>query len=149
MEQQRTNMQSVQGKLCVALYEQFGEAVLPVIREVYAAYGREIGAGLAAKWNVKTPSQVITAFIAMCNQAGYPAELTIEGDTARWTGHACPFGLANTHRAVCEAMMAMDQGIFAALLNRPPEDMEFVIEKTLAAGDPECHGIFRARKGSF
>ena len=43
---ERTNMQTLQGKLCVALYENLGDVVLPVIKEIYGEYGFEVGRGL-------------------------------------------------------------------------------------------------------
>lgn len=135
-EKRRTNMQSLHGKLCASLYEQLGEAVLPTIKETYGKYGRELGCGLKKKWNPDSFEAAMTAFIKMCNDGGMPAEVAIEGKTAQVKGTFCPFGLDNTDYKVCEAMMAMDLEMFKVLTGE--EKLGMHIEKTLAAGDPEC-----------
>lgn len=129
-------MQSLHGKLCASLYEQFGEAVLPIIKETYGEYGHDIGRGLKNKWKPESFEAAMTAFIKMCNDGGMPATALIEGKTAQVKGNKCPFGLENTDYKVCEAMMAMDLEMLKVLTGE--EKMGLHIEKTLAAGDPEC-----------
>jgi hypothetical protein len=140
---ERTNMQTLQGKLCVALYETLGDAVLPVIRETYWKYGREVGTGLRNKWKPKDLAEAGKAFVAMTNDAGLPSCIEMREGVAYWTGYRCPFGIENTYRIVCEALMEMDRGIFCALLEVERDRMEFTIEKSLAAGDDCCQGVFR------
>ena len=132
----RTNMQSLHGKLCASLYEQFGEKVLPTIKATYGEYGHDIGCGLKNKWNPESFEAAMTAFIKMCNDGGMPTDALIEENTAQVSGTFCPFGLENTDYKVCEAMMAMDLEMLKVLTGE--EKLGMHIEKTLAAGDSEC-----------
>lgn len=138
--EKKTNMQSLHGKLCVSLYEQFGEECLPKIEETYGDYGRQLGSGFKKKWNIENFEAAGTAFMKMCNAAGLPASIRFEGNTGHWEGSLCPFGLENTHRRVCEAMMAMDLEMMRALTGT--EKISMTIEKTLAAGDEICKGTY-------
>lgn len=147
MNEKKTTMQTVQGRLCAALYERLGSAVLPVIEAVYGQYGYEVGIGLRRKWDPENLAEAMNAFIAMTNAAGFPSEVTMRGEMAHWTGRRCPFGLEDTRREVCEAMMAMDRALIRALLELPADRVELVIEQSLAAGDDCCRGTVRV-KGS-
>ncbi|MBU0514540.1 MAG: hypothetical protein KJ621_07175 [Proteobacteria bacterium] len=143
MSDKRTTMQSVQGKPAVALYEKFGDEVLPVLRRVYADFGYEIGLGLKRKWRPQTMEDAARAFIEMTNANGYPSSVGIKDNVARFEGHGCPFELKDTYRPVCEALMAMDDGIFRALLDLDETGIESKIEESLAAGDNCCRVWFR------
>jgi hypothetical protein len=131
----RTNMQTLQGKLCVALYENLGDVVLPIIKTIYGQYGYEVGTGLRKKWRPKNLAEAGETFVDITNNAGLPSRIEMRNGIAYWTGYRCPFGIEHTHRAVCEALMEMDREIFCALLQIERDNMEFSIEKSLAAGD--------------
>lgn len=137
----RTNMQSLHGKLCVSLYEQFGETVLPIVKKTYGEYGYDIGCGLKKKWNPESFETAITSFIKMCNDAGMPADVVFEGNAAKVTGYSCPFGLENTHFEVCEAMMEMDLEMLKVLTGE--EGLKMYVEKSMAARDPQCKITYR------
>ena len=62
-EKKRTSMQSLHGKLCVSLYEELGDTVLPVIRKTYGEYGREIGSGLKRKTGVSGLQDAHRSFV--------------------------------------------------------------------------------------
>jgi len=136
-------MQTLQGKLCVALYENLGDAVLPVIKKIYGEYGYEVGMGLKEKWKPRNLAEAGEAFVEMTNSAGLPSGIKMRDGMAYWTGYKCPFGIENTYRIVCEALMEMDRQIFCALLGVEEPAMEFTVEKSLAAGDECCQGVFR------
>jgi len=136
-------MQNLQGKMCVAMYEGLGPQVLPIIEKVYGEYGFEVGLGLKEKWKPGGLDEAIKAFVRMCNDNGLPSEVEMRDGVASWTGYRCPFGIENTHRPVCEALMAMDRELFRAVLGLDSGRMEFTIDKCLAAGDECCKGIFR------
>jgi len=143
INKERTNMQTLHGRLCVAIYKNLGDAVLPVIKEIYGGYGFEVGTGLKKKWNPTNLGAAGEAFVDMTNKAGLPSSIEMRDGIAYWTGYRCPFGIENTYRAVCEALMEMDRQIFCALLGVDRDRMEFTIEKSLADGDDCCQGIFR------
>ncbi len=136
----KTTMQSLHGKLCVSMYEKFGHECLSGIEKTYGDYGRELGSGLKKKRNPESFQAAGEVFFRMCNAAGLPASIRFEGNTGHWEGKKCPFGLEDTHRSVCEAMMAMDLEMMRALAGT--EKINMHIEKTLAAGDPICMGTY-------
>ena len=139
----QTNMQTLQGKLCVALYEKLGDMVLPVIKKTYGEYGFEVGTGLKKKWKPNNLIAAGEAFIDMTNKAGLPSRIEMRDGMAYWTGYRCPFGIENTYGKVCEALMEMDRHIFCALLGVERDRLEFTIQKSLAVGDDCCQGIVR------
>ncbi len=144
-EKKRTNIQSLHGKLCVALYEQLGDVVLPIMKETYGAYGRELGTGLKRKWDPKSFDTAISSFAKMCNDGGMPLEIRIEGDTVYVKGTVCPFKLEGTYYKVCEAMMEMDLEMLRVLTGE--ERLNMSIEKTIAAGDQACEMIYSVNNG--
>ena len=143
INEKRIDMQTLQGKLCVALYEKAGDAGLAIIRGTYSQYGYEVGLGLKKKWEPKDLFEASKQFENMTNEANLPSKVEVRGNEAYWTASRCPFGLQNTHRPVCEAVMAMDREIFRALLGLEQGDIEIEIQKTVAAGDDHCVGIVR------
>jgi len=136
----RTTIQSLHGRMCSRLYEKFGDPALEVIREVYGAYGFEIGCGLQQKFQPATLTDAAAIFFMLCEKAGLPYRYEHKGDALLWNGYKCPFGLENTHRPVCEAMMQMDVEMLGALLGVEKGHVKLTIEKTLAAGDECCQG---------
>jgi hypothetical protein len=143
MNEKRIDLQTLQGKLCVALYEKAGEAGLAEIRQIYGQYGYEVGLGLRKKWAPKDLLEASKQFEKMTNEANLPSSVEVRGNEAFWTAERCPFSLKNTYRKVCEAVMAMDREIFRALLDLKEGEVEIEIKKTVAAGDEFCIGIVR------
>jgi len=141
--EKRIDLQTLQGKLCVALYEKAGEEGLEVIREIYSEYGYKVGLGLKEKWNPRDFFEASKQFEKMTNEADLPSKVEVKGNEAHWTAYRCPFNLKNTYRKVCEAAMAMDREIFRALLGLEKGRVEIEIRKTVAAGDEFCFGIVR------
>ena len=143
MKDQRMDIQKLQGKLCVALYEKLGDQVLPVMEEIYGQYGFEVGLGLKEKWKPTCLEDAARAFVEMCNHNGLPSKVEMQNGVCYWTGYSCPFGIENTYRGVCEALMAMDRELFRAVLHVGKGRMVFTIDKCLVVGDECCRGIFR------
>ncbi len=143
MNEKRIDSQTLQGKLCVALYEKTGDAGLRIIEEIYGEYGYEVGLGLKEKWKPGDLAEASREFEKMTNEAGLPSKVEVRDNEAYWTAHRCPFGLQNTYRPVCKAVMAMDREIFRALLGIEKGEIEIEIEKTVADGDDFCVGIVR------
>ncbi len=141
--EERIGMQTLQGKLCVALYEKAGDEALGIIEDIYSEYGYQVGLGLKKRWNPKDLAEASKQFEKMTNSAGLPSKVEMRGNEAHWTANRCPFGIQNTYRPVCEAVMAMDREIFRALLGIEEGGIEIVIKKTVAAGDEHCIGIVK------
>jgi hypothetical protein len=143
MNEKRIDLQTLQGKLCVALYEQAGDEGLRIIEEIYGEYGYEVGLGLKEKWNPQDLFEASKQFEKMTNEADLPSKVEVKGNEAHWTAYRCPLSLQNTYRQVCEAAMAMDREIFRALLGLEEGKVVIDIQKTVAAGDDFCLGIVR------
>lgn len=141
-----TTMQTLHGKLCVSLYEKFGDSVLMIFSQVYGEYGYELGSGLKKKWNPASFEEAGNAFFKMCNDAGLPSSVNFQDNVARWEGHKCPFDLENTDKKVCQALMAMDLELMQALVGTENGKISMVINKSLAAGDPICQGSYTLNK---
>lgn len=142
----KTTMQSLHGKLCAALYEQLGDCVLPKFTQIYGEYGFELGSGLRKKWNPSSFEEAGNAFFKMCNDAGLPSSVEFKDNVAYWEGHKCPFGLENTDKKVCEALMAMDLELMQALVGIENGKISMEIIKSVAAGDPVCQGTYTFHK---
>ena len=138
----RTTMQSVQGKLCAALFESQGESVLPTFEKIYGEYGEELGAGLQKRSGSNGLEQAAKALQDMFDQAALPAEATFDGERIHWEGRLCPFGLENTHRKVCEAVMAIDLEMTRQLVGVSRGQLGITIDKTMAGGDECCRGTY-------
>ncbi len=143
MNEKRIDLQTLQGKLCVALYEEAGDAGLRIIEEIYGEYGYEVGTGLREKWAPGDLFEASKQFEKMTNEADLPSKVEVKGNEAHWTAYRCPFSLQNTYRQVCKAAMAMDREIFRALLGLEKGQIEIEIQKTVADGDDFCLGIVR------
>ncbi len=143
MNEKRIDLQTLQGKLCVALYEKAGDEGLRVIEEIYGEYGYKVGLGLKEKWKPEDLFEASKQFEKMTNEADLPSKVEVKGNEAHWTAYRCPFSLQNTYRQVCEAAMAMDREIFRALLGLEKGQIEIRIQKSVAAGDDFCLGIVR------
>ena len=143
MNAKRIDHQTLQGKLCVALYEKAGDEGLAVIRKIYGEYGYNVGLGLKEKWQPKNLLDASKQFEKMVNEADLPSTVSVADNEAHWSSYRCPLGLQDTYRPVCEAVMRMDREIFRALLGLDKGRVEIDIQKTVAGGDDCCLGIVR------
>jgi predicted hydrocarbon binding protein len=143
INEKRIDLQTLQGKLCVALYEKAGNEGLEVIKKIYSEYGYDVGLGLKKKWHPRDLSEASKQFEKMTNDGDLPSEVEVKGNEAHWKANRCPFSLQNTYRPVCEAVMAMDREIFRALLGLDKGQVEIEIRKTVADGDEFCLGIVK------
>ena len=80
MNEKRIGLQTLQGKLCVALYEKAGDAGLNAIEEIYGDYGYEVGLGLKEKWQPRDLLEASRQFEKMTNEADLPSKVEVKGN---------------------------------------------------------------------
>jgi len=132
------NAIEAQGMLIKAFYEKFGKKALPIIAEICKKQGRALGLKIRQKVPDNRLSTVANAFSKSYN----PEDINVVeiSDTKfQIQGTKCPFGLENTSRALCEAVMEIDAEYFRTAVS---EDLKLKIIKTVAAGDKNCDTIY-------
>jgi hypothetical protein len=132
------NSTDAQGLLIKALYNRFGDEILPIVEEVLGLQGRALGLNIKNKLPDDRLSTVAQAFARNFD----PADVNIIKRTDEQfhiQGTKCPFGLENTSRKLCEAVMAIDREYFNAAV---PGKITLQIFKTRAAGDPVCDTLY-------
>jgi len=123
------------------MYEKFGAEALPLIEEVCEKLGQAIGKRMLENLPDRNLKTVGKAFAEGARRRNNPIDIIEISDTIfHLKGYRCNLGLKNTHRELCKAMMAIDQGIFEAATGKK---IKLNIAKTLAGGDPYCEVIFQ------
>lgn len=132
------NAIEAQGMLIKAFYNKFGKDALPVIAEICKKQGRALGLKIRKKVPDNRLSTVAKAFSKSYN----PDDINVVAvsDTKfQIQGNKCPFGLENTSRELCEAVMEIDIEYFRTAVN---DDIKLEIINTVAAGDKNCDTIY-------
>jgi hypothetical protein len=132
------NSTEAQGLLIKALYGKFGDEILPIVEEVLGIQGRALGLKIKNKMPDDNLSTAARTFVQNFEPADVKIiELTDEHFHIQ--GTKCPFGLENTSRKLCEAVMAIDREYFTAAV-RGTTTLQII--KTRAAGDPVCDTLY-------
>ncbi len=129
------NPMAVIGALAKAMYESYGDEVLPVFESVLREYGYQRGLALRRKLDDKNFVDRIEAWMAPAFEAGggKTVEKTLNSITVK--GSACPFNLHGCGRDLCIALMGFDQGFASALADH---EVTLEIATSLAGGDEDC-----------
>jgi hypothetical protein len=130
-----------QGMLIKAFYNKFGKEALPIIAEVCKKQGRALGLKIKQKVPDNRLSTVANTFAKSYN----PEDINVVeiSDTKfQIQGTKCPFGLENTSRELCEAVMEIDAEYFRTAVS---EDIKLKIINTVAAGDKCCDTIYKCK----
>jgi len=135
------NATEAQGLLIKAFYEKCGDEILPVIDDILGRQGRSLGLKVRSKLPDCRLSTVAAAFIKNFDPKTVEV-VSISDKKFHIRGTKCPFGLENTTRQLCEAVMAIERELFsvATFGNTTME-----ITHTRAAGDPVCNTIFTSK----
>jgi len=94
------------------------------------------------KIKAKLPDNRLSTVAAACAKsfdANLVKVISVSDDVFQIQGTKCPFGLENTSRELCEAVMAIDQAYFRAAVS---DQISLEIKHTLAAGDAFCDTIY-------
>ena len=131
------NATEAQGLLIKAFYEKCGNEILPVIDNILGRQGKALGLKARSKQPDCHLSTVAAAFMKNFDPKTVEV-ISISDEKFHIRGTKCPFGLENTSRQLCEAVMAIDRELFSVAMDCKTK-ME--ITKTRAAGDLACETI--------
>jgi len=137
-----SNPIEAQGLLIKEVYKKFGKEALPIIKKVCGKQGRALGSKIMKKLPDNKLSTVARAFSESFNPNSVKI-ISMSDETFHFQGTTCPFGLENTSRALCEAVMAIDEGYFREAVS---DKIELKILKTVAAGDLHCDTIYTLKE---
>jgi hypothetical protein len=132
------NAIEAQGMLIKAFYKKFGKEALPVIAEVCQKQGKALG----LKIKQKLPDNRLPTVAGAFSKSYDPKDIkVVEVSDSKFQiqGTKCPFGLENTSKELCEAVMEIDAEYFRTAVN---DNIKLKIEKTVAAGDKYCDTIY-------
>jgi len=132
------NPMEAQGLLMIEFYNKFGKEALPIIESVCGRQGRALGLKIMKKvpdTKLKTIAQVFSKSF----DPNFVKIISNSDECFHIQGTMCPFGLENTSRELCEAVMAIDREYFRKSVS---DKIELQIIKTVAAGDIHCDTIY-------
>lgn len=132
------NSMEAQGLLMKEFYKKFRKEALHIIEAVCGRQGRALG----LKVRKKLPNNKLTTVAHVFSKSFNPdfvKIISISDTKFHIQGSKCPFGLENTSRELCEAVMAIDHEYFREAVS---DKINLKILKTVAAGDPYCDTIY-------
>lgn len=132
------NATEAQGLLIKAFHAKCGGESLPVIDDILGRQGRALGLKAAGKLTNNRLSTIAAAFTKNFDPSTINV-VALSDEKFHIQGAKCPFGLENTSRELCEAVMAIDREYFAAATDGRTT---LTILQTRAAGDPICDTVY-------
>ncbi|PKN17203.1 MAG: hypothetical protein CVU71_16860 [Deltaproteobacteria bacterium HGW-Deltaproteobacteria-6] len=135
------NATEAQGLLIKAFHEKCGDESLPAIDNILGRQGRALGLKVKSKLPDCRLSTVAAAFTKNFDPATINI-VAVSDEKFHIQGTTCPFGLENTSRQLCEAVMAIDREYFSAATDGRTT---LTILKTRAAGDSICDTVYTTR----
>ncbi len=133
------NSTEAQGLLIKAFYKKYGDEILPIVDDILSLQGRALG--LKVKEKVQdTKLSTIAKFFSKNWDPKLVKVISISDEKFHIQGTKCPFGLENTSRKLCEAVMAIDREYFFTATDGKTK---LEILKTVAAGDPICDTVYK------
>ncbi len=135
------NATEAQGLLIKAFYEKCQDEILPVIDDILGRQGQALGLKVRKKLPDCCLSTVAANFIKNFDPQTVEV-VSISDEKFHIRGTKCPFGLENTSRQLCEAVMAIDRELFSVATDGKTT---LEIAKTRAAGDPTCETIYTVK----
>ena len=136
------NAIEAQGLLIKAIYEKYGEKALPIVADVLKRQGRALGLKVKKKLPDNRLSTVAKIFTKNWDSALVKV-ISVSDEKFHIQGTKCPFGLENTSRELCKAVMEIDREYFFVATDGKTE---LEILQTVAAGDPQCDTIYTIKK---
>ncbi|MDQ5986050.1 MAG: hypothetical protein CSYNP_01768 [Syntrophus sp. SKADARSKE-3] len=131
------NAMEAQGLLIKAFHEHCGDSALPAIKDILGRQGCALGLRAGKKLPDNRLSTVAEAFFKNFDPSIVHV-VSISDEKFHIQGSKCPFGLENTSRILCEAVMAIDREYFLAATDGKAS-MEIL--QTRAAGDQVCEMV--------
>ncbi|MEN6330839.1 MAG: hypothetical protein ABFD57_02500 [Smithella sp.] len=124
-------------------YKKFGDAALPIIRDVWYQMGLDSGERFKKKMD-NYDFKSAAGYINDRNKQMGEMETCRVTDKlyhiASPSGFCCDVGLENAGRPICEAVMSINKGQFKAICGF---DVEMNIVRSRATGSDRCEIIYR------
>ena len=133
-----TNPIEAQGLLIKAFYDKYGKDALSIIKKVCKLQGKSLGQKIKKKVSDNNLTTVANAFVKSYDP-NLVKVISLTNKKFHVQGTKCPFGLENTSRELCEAVMNIDLEYFRTAVN---DKIELKILKTVAEGDSVCDTIY-------
>jgi hypothetical protein len=130
-----------QGMLIKACYKKFGKEVLPIIKDISKKQGLALGLKIKNKLPNNRLSTVAAAFSKSYDTNDVKV-IEISDSKFQIQGTKCPFGLENTSRELCEAVMEIDKEYFRTAVS---DKVQLKIIKTLAENDSCCDTLYELK----
>jgi predicted hydrocarbon binding protein len=130
-----------QGMLIKAFYKKIGKDAIPIIKDVLKKQGCALGLKIKAKLPDNRLSTVANAFSKSYN-SDEVSVVELNDERFQIQGTKCPFGLENTSRELCEAVMEIDAEYFRTAVDK---NIKLKIIKTVAEGDPFCDTVYELK----
>jgi len=137
-----SNQTEAQGMLIKAIYEKFGKESLPVIKDILGKQGRALG----LKIRKKIPDNKLSTVAKAFSQSYDPKLVNVVAMTDekfQIQGTTCPFGLENTSRELCEAVMEINYQYFLKVVS---DKIRLKIIKSVAEGDSCCDTVYELKE---
>jgi hypothetical protein len=135
------NATEAQGHINKAFHKKCGDERLSAIDNILGRQGRALGLKAKSKLSDCHLSTVAAAFTKNFDPATINV-VSISDEKFHIQGTICPFGLENTSRQLCEAVMAIDREYFSAATDGKTT-LEII--NTRAAGDPICDTLYTTK----
>ena len=136
------NSIEAQGLLIKAFYDKYGDEILPIVDKVLGLQGKALGLKVKKKLTDDNLSTVAKAFAKNFNPK-FVKIVALKAEKFHIQGTKCPFGLENTSKKLCEAVMAIDREYFFTATDGKTK---LEILTTVAAGDSICDTIYSVEK---
>lgn len=133
------NSIEAQGLLIKAFYKKYGDEILPIIDDILGLQGHALGLKVREKVQDNKLSTIAKFFVKNWDPKLVKV-ISISDKKFHIQGTKCPFGLENTSRKLCEAVMAIDREYFFTATDGKTK---LEILKTVAAGDPLCDTVYK------
>jgi len=129
------SLTAVIGELAKQMQKKYGDEALDVFTPILKEYGFHAGKRLTKKMVDRDFPDRVAGWLEPLISAGLSE--VVERDQTHVTirGTACPLNLEATNRALCDACMAIDQGLVSALAEN---EVTLSIEQSMARGDKSC-----------
>lgn len=129
------SLTAVIGELAKQMQKKYGDEALDLFVPILKEYGSHAGKRLTKKMADRDFPARVAGWLEPLIKSGLSE--VVEGDPAHVAirGRACPLNLEGTNRALCDACMAIDQGLVSALAEN---EITLRIEQSMARGDNSC-----------
>ncbi len=138
IDQLPKNSTEAQGLLIKAFYKKYGDDILPLVDHILGLQGCALGLKIKSKLPNNNLSTIAKTFSKNFDSE-FSKVITVTDKKFHIQGTKCPFGLENTSKKLCEAVMAIDREYFSKASDGKTK---LQILQTRAAGDPVCDTIY-------